>query len=299
MKNQFSFIINAMGNMDWFILSLLTGLSVASQDAWMKKFFSDFNSYEMSVIPMLFSLPLFIPALFFIDVPVLDMTFAVWFILSLPLNALSIILYMSAIRRSPLSLTLPYLAFSPVFMIFTGYFFLGEIPDNAGVSGVIIICIGAYILNLDEGLKRFFVPFKSLTKERGSLIMIFVAFLFSVAAPVGKIAILHSSPEFFSISFFIVLTIFMSFCFYSKISFRRISKKPLMGFGAGILFACHVLFHSFAVALTNVTYMISIKRFSVIFGIIYGRLFFNETNTFFRLIGALVMLCGAALITLS
>ena len=285
--------------MDWLILSLLTGLSVASQDAWVKKFFSDFNPYEMSVIPMIFSLPVFLPALYFVDVPPLDKTFAVWFILSLPLNTLSIILYMSAIRRSPLSLTLPYLAFSPVFMIFTGYLFLGEIPEATGIAGVVIICIGAYILNLTDGIRHFFTPFKAVTKERGSLIMIFVALLFSIAAPIGKKAILHSSPEFFSISFFTVLTFFMCLCFYSKISFRRISKKPLTGFGAGILFACHVLFHGFAVALVNVTYMISIKRFSVIFGIIYGRFFFKEENTLLRLVGGVIMISGAALITLS
>ncbi len=285
--------------MDWFILSLLTGLSVASQDAWVKKFFSNFNPYEMAVIPMIFSLPVFILLLCFVDVPALDKTFTISFILSIPLNALSIILYMSAIRRSPLSLTLPYLAFSPMFMIFTGYIFLGEIPDTTGIAGVIVICIGAWILNLNGGLNLIFAPFQALTKERGSLIMVFVSFLFSVAAPVGKMAILHSSPEFFSVSFFIVLTIFMCICFYSKISYSGISKEPVTGLVAGILFACHVLFHGFAVSLVNVTYMISIKRFSVIFGIIYGRLFFKEENTIYRMTGALVMISGAALITIN
>ncbi len=264
----------------------------------MKGFFSHLNSYEMSVIPMIFSLPVFFVALLFVDVPDLDKTFYIYFILSLPLNTLSTILYMSAIRHSPLSLTLPYLAFSPVFMLLTGYLFLGEVPDISGVAGVVVICIGAYILNLNDGFNHFFAPFKALSNERGAMLMICVSLIFSVAAPVGKKGILHSSPEFFSITVFICLTFFMCLCFYRKISFRTIAKKPLTGLGAGILFSCHVLFHGFAVALVNVTYMISIKRFSIIFGIVYGHIFFNEKNTLVRCIGASMMIMGAALITL-
>lgn len=284
--------------MEWLILSLLTALSAASQDAWTKKFFSKYNHYEMAVIPMVFSLPLLVVTLFFIEVPDLDKTFAIYFLLSLPLNALSVILYMKAIKISPLSLTLPYLAFSPVFIILTGYLFLGEKPEMTGIIGVIIICIGAYILNLNNGLKGFFSPFKAITREKGSWIMIIVALLFGFAAPVGKKAILHSSPLFFSVTFFIVLTFFMLACFYFKISFKNIVRDPVKGLFAGFFLFCHIVFHGFAVSMVNVTYMISVKRFSIVFGIIYGRLFFGEKNTILRFTGSVIMISGAVVITL-
>ncbi len=285
--------------MEWLILSLLTALSAASQDAWMKKFFSHFNPYEMAVLPFIFCLPLLITALFFIEIPELDQTFVIYFLMGLPINALSLILYMKAIKISPLSLTLPYLAFSPVFTIFTGYIFLGEKPELTGIIGVIIICVGAYILNLKKGLVSFFSPLKAIFKEKGSWLMIIVSILFSIAAPVGKKAILHSSPAFFSFTFFIAFTFFLSGCFYLKISFKDLIQDPVKGIFAGLLLFCHIIFHGFAVSMVNVTYMISVKRFSVIFGIIYGWLFFKEKNTVLRFTGALIMILGAVLITLS
>lgn len=284
--------------MEWFLLSLLTALAAASQDAWVKKFFSTYNAYEMVVLPMIFSLPLLIFAFFFVEVPKLDNTFTTCFLLSLPLNALCLVCYMKAIKISPLSLTLPYLAFSPVFMILTGFLFLGEKPEISGITGIITICAGAYILNLGDNLKHFFSPFKAILNEKGSQLMLLVALLFSILAPIGKKAIIHSSPAFFSYSFFIVLTFFLILCFFHKINFKNIFKQPLRGVVAGVFLFCHIIFHGFAVSMINVTYMISVKRLSIIFGILYGRLFFGEKNTIIRSIGAIIMIAGAVLITL-
>ena len=97
--------------MIWLILSLLTALAVASQDAWVKKHFSHLTAYDMLAFPSLFSLPLFIVSLLFVTVPPLDEIFYWSFLISLPINFVSFLIYMKAIRVSPLSLTLPYLAF--------------------------------------------------------------------------------------------------------------------------------------------------------------------------------------------
>jgi uncharacterized membrane protein len=44
--------------------------------------------------------------------------------------------------------------------------------------------------------------------------------------------------------------------------------------------------------------MIAIKRISILFGIIYGGVFFNEKKMVYRLLGAGLMILGAALLTL-
>jgi len=59
----------------WLILSLLTALAVASQDAWVKKHFAHLTAYDMLAFPCLFSLPLFLLAMLFVPVPPLDQTF--------------------------------------------------------------------------------------------------------------------------------------------------------------------------------------------------------------------------------
>lgn len=286
--------------MNWLLLSFLTAVSVASQDTWIKYYFSRLNSFEMASIPLVFSFPLFLFAIVFIPVPQLDKIFWVCFLVSLPLNGMAMVLYMRAIRISPLSLTLPYLAFTPAFMIVTGYLFLGELPGVLGVAGIVVTCIGAYILNLTKGCRPV-DPLKSVFSEQGSLIMLGVAILFSIAAVIGKKAILHSSPLFFTVSFFLVfdITMILFSMAWGKVSLKTLSEEPVRGFGAGLLFFSHVLCHGFAISLTKAAYMISVKRFSILIGILYGRVIFGEKNSAIRFAGALLMIAGASLITLS
>ena len=51
-----------------------------------------------------------------------------------------------------------------------------------------------------------------------------------------------------------------------------------------------------AVSLTNVAYMIAVKRTSLLIGVLYGHLFFREPGIRHRLPGALLMVAGVALI---
>lgn len=284
--------------MSWFFLSFLTALAAASQDAWVKKWFSSFNACEMFVFPLLYALPFTTVTLFFIPVPPLDAVFFWSFIASLPLNAVPFILYMKAIRISPLSLTVPYLAFTPVFMIVTGFFFLGEIPDKWGISGILAVCAGSYVLHLDIGRRSVFAPFQVMFREKGSGMMLMVAFIFSFSSVIGKAAIVHSSVMFFQMSFFAVLSVLLAavFSLSGSIRLKRALDFPARGAVAGLLLFAHILCHGFAISMTKAVYMISIKRLSIVFGVIYGGLFFNEKNISIRLAGSLIMFSGAALI---
>lgn len=284
--------------MSWFIWALLTALAVASQDAWVKKWFSHFTPYEMFVYPLTYAFPLTAGSLLFVPVPELDRVFWISFALSLPLNALPFILYMKAIKDSPLSLTLPYLAFTPVFMIATGYLLLDEIPDRWGVIGIVAVCIGSYVLNIEIGQRSVLDPFRAMAREAGTRIMLLVAFIFSFSAVVGKLAILHSSVMFFQMSFFSALSVLLLFllAFLRVVSIKNLFRMPVKGAVAGLLLYFHILFHGYAISLTKAAYMISVKRLSILFGVIYGGMLFAEENIFIRFAGALLMFAGTVLI---
>ena len=283
----------------WLILSLLTALAVASQDAWVKKHFSHLTAYDMLAFPFMFSLPLFLIALPFIPVPPLDRIFYWSFLVSLPLNFLPFFIYMQAIRTSPLSLTLPYLAFTPAFMIFTGYVFLDEMPNLWGVAGIVVTCIGGYVLNLEPGKRSVFSPFKAVFKETGSWLMLIVALLFSFSAVIGKKAIMHSSPLFFTMTFFAVLSFLsvLALLALGKIRLKTYRDDWAKGMVAGVLFFIHALTHGLAISMVKASYMISVKRLSALIGIIYGRLFFKEKYIGLRFAAAGLMVAGAVLIT--
>ncbi len=205
---------------------------------------------------------------------------------------------MKAIKISPLSLTLPFLSLTPVFLIGTSYIILGESPDRSGFIGIVLVVIGAYLLNVHTISKGLFEPFKAIAKEQGSVLMIIVAFVFSIGACIGKIAVQHSDPLFFSVVYSFLLT----FIFYLVISFRtkklysKVFSRPILFLLIGGLIAMMIITHLSAVNLVEVAYMVSVKRLSILFGVIYGVIFFKETNIKERLLGATVMVSGIIMI---
>jgi drug/metabolite transporter (DMT)-like permease len=83
-----------------------------------------------------------------------------------------------------------------------------------------------------------------------------------------------------------------------KISLKNFLQQPLKGALVGCFLFVHILLHGFAVSMVTAAYMISVKRLSVLFGVIYGWILFKEKNIMIRLSGALFMIVGAILIIL-
>jgi len=232
--------------------------------------------------------------------PHIDFYFFLAIIAGLPLEILALILYLKAIKLSPLSLTMPFLALTPAFLIFTSYVMLKESSDLSGIAGIFFITTGAYLLNL-SGLKSgILAPLKSIFKEKGAMLMIAVAFIYSITSNICKIGINHSSPIFFGAVYYLLLTTLLTGFFKKRIFNLRenlaknIKSLSLIGFFYGFM----VITHFISLSLTNVAYMISVKRTSLLFSIFYGKFMFNEEKIKERLLGSIVMLIGVILITL-
>ncbi len=286
--------------MSWFVYAFVCALSLATADALSKKALDD--NTDPSIVAWVrtgYTLPFMAFIIPFIEKPELDSVFYVTTLMAVPLDIIALLLYMKAIKVSPLSLTLPFLSLTPVFLIGTSYIILGERPDRSGFIGIVLVVIGAYLLNVHTISKGLFEPFKAIAKEQGSVLMIIVAFVFSIGACIGKIAVQHSDPLFFSV----VYSFLLSFIFYLVISFRtrhfysKAFSKPVLFLLIGILITIMIITHLNAVNLVEVAYMVSVKRLSILFGVIYGVMFFKETNIKERLLGATVMVSGIIMIT--
>ncbi|MGQ9485469.1 MAG: EamA family transporter [Desulfosoma sp.] len=284
----------------WVALSVLTALAAASVDAWTKKFFGHRDAVTMAFYPLCFSLPLFLASLPFVPVPTLDITFWWCFGLSVPINCLSFVLYMESIRLSPLSLTLPLLTLTPVFMLATGYAVLQEAASWIAVLGIVIIVCGGYLLNAPSAQAGLLEPLRSIAKEKGSLTMITVALIYSFSAVLGKKAILHSSPMFFGVFFFVLQNfLLVTWAILTGRAqprhFFTVSNAS-KGLLVGALYYLHVVLHVWAISMTQAAYMISLKRLSAVFGVLYGAWLFREEHVSWRLAGSVIMVAGAALV---
>ena len=285
--------------MEWFFYSLLCAFFLATSDTFSKRALQDINEYLVAWGRLLAAIPVLISILIIFQPSLhIDKTFLFIVASIIPLEISALVLYMKAIKISPLSLTVPFLALTPVFLIGTSYIMLKELPDFSGAIGILFVAIGAYTLNIDNLKEGILAPFRNLKKEKGSILMIVVAFIYSITSNLGKIAIRHSNPIFFSAIYVTVVTI----SFIPLISLRTTPfeiKNALRNknlFYLGVFYALMITFHNLAIIRTEVSYMISVKRTSLIFSIIYGRFIFHETHFKERLVGGIFMVIGVMLI---
>ncbi|SPD73748.1 Permease of the DMT superfamily [uncultured Desulfobacterium sp.] len=282
----------------WFFLALAAGLTQAGNDVISKRFFSDLTAYEMGLIRLLFAMPFLVAGLIFIPWPELDKTFWKCMACAMPLEVIAFLCYMRAIKISPLSLTLPFLAFTPAFVILTGHVILDERLNLYGILGIAMIVSGSYTLNLSSAKIKFIAPFLAVFKEHGSWLMLLTAFLYSITSTIGKLAIMHSSPQFFGVIYFLFFGLVLATLFplMPGAEMANLFKRPVIGLIAGMILTTMVFCHMYAISLIQAAYMISVKRTSLLFGVIFGFVIFKEKNIKERFLGVSIMMAGVMVI---
>lgn len=287
--------------MDWLVLSLLSAFSLASADAGSKQFLVDYTAHEMVLVRFAYSALLLLPLLYLKPLPAVPLAFWGWLALALPLEILAMRLYMQAIRDSPLSLTLPYLALTPVFTALVGYLLLGEPISVHGLIGIALVVTGAYFLNLKTaGEYRWhglFKPFHAILYNRGSRLMLAVAAIYGITSVIGKIELQYAPPRAFAAFYFVLLGL-LSLTLFSLSkprALRVLARRPARHLLIAGLFTAMIITHFMALEQVEAAYMIAVKRTSILFGVLYGALLFREENLLRHLGAGAVMVAGVAL----
>ncbi len=285
--------------MIWFLLSLAAAISIAARDVSIKTY-NDLVPGEIALLELFWAAPFFLLGSLVVETPPLDQTFWWTFMLSIPINILAYGLYLNAIKMAPISLSVPFLAFTPVFMILTGFFILGETINVWGGLGIGLIVLGGYILHYRTTQKSFLAPFAAFMHERGSWFMFIVAILYAFAAVIGKKAILHSSPLFFSYLFFLVFNVIVlvGLLMTGRYDWRKILRATPRGIWLGTLLMIHISFHGLAIAISTAVYMVAVKRSSILFSVFLSWLILKETDLRYRGLGTILMFAGMLFITL-
>ncbi|KAF0216293.1 MAG: hypothetical protein FD174_3747 [Geobacteraceae bacterium] len=290
-------------HMLWFPLTFLCAVSLATSDALTKKALAArYNEYLIAWLRLLLMLPPLIVLLLAAPLPPLGPEFYMTILTALPLELVAIILYFKALKLSPLGLTVPFLALTPVFLLVIPYILLGERISPTGGIGILLIAAGSYALNVQSRRDGFLAPFRAILRERGSLCMIGVAVIYSFTATLSKRAISASSPLFFAGLYPILLFICLTpvALWKGRKDLRLMCRTGI--FRATLLPALFSFLETItgvvALSLTNVAYMIAVKRLSLLMGVLYGHLLFRETGLRERLAGGGLMVAGVALIVI-
>jgi len=305
----------------WILLSLLGAVTNASYFIIIKRYITTLDPQVLTGIGFTCGGLLLLALCVIRGFPVIGQDFYSAVAITAILNIISLTLIFRALSSTDLSLSIPMLSFTPIILIATSYFLLGEVPSLAGVAGICIIVIGSYVLNISSSDEHLIDPVRSMLRNRGSWYMLIVAFLFAVSINFDKIAIMNSDPFFgMALTVLAIGGAFVIMAAFSCCSFRPVSSQrppengyraPLFGFRAflqkkylaltiliGAFVAIEAASINVAYTMQIVPYVIAIKRLSIIFVVLYGTLIFSEDETVKRLMGAALMVAGAIIIVL-
>ncbi|MEG4325688.1 EamA family transporter [Microcoleus sp. herbarium5] len=286
--------------MTWLIFGILTAFFEAVKDVFGKQNLKKSDEYVVAWSLSFFSVIFLIPWVFYTGIPPLNSQFWLALLIGGSINAVTSLLYIKAIKVSDLSLTLPLVALTPLFMLVTSPLIVGEYPKLFDYIGILLIVAGSYLLNIKEKHKGYLAPFKALLEKPGPKLMLIVALLWSIASNFDKIGVTNSSPIFWVFSLFGTITVLLLpvLLYKTPNSGEKILKQLPMLAAMGSFNAIAVLFQMQALTLTLVVQVIAIKRTSVLMGVLFGHFIFKEKDIQERLLGAGIMILGVLFVSL-
>lgn len=285
----------------WFLFAVFAAVCQAINQVVVKKYQTKNNYIILASITYFTSGLIFLLISIAKGIPSLGPDFWKAVILSGGLNIIAAMCFYKSLRLTDLSLAAPMLAFTPVFLTLNGYLILGEKPNAFGYLGIFSVVLGILFMNSPKASKLFHA-LRSIKNNKGILLMLLVAFLWSISTPFDKLAVLNSDFIFgvACISLFI-------FIFFTSYAFLRVKTQKLTFYkqaltGGLFISAINVvgsIFTNLAYLQALAAYVLSVKRLSILFGVLLGVFIFKEPELKKRLTGAVIAVIGVLFIVFS
>jgi len=242
-------------------------------------------------------------------IPRIDGLFAAALLASALLNWAATLLSTLALARADASLVSPLLTFNPAFTLLLAWPALGEAPGLRQATGVAVVLLGAYLLDVEEARTGLLAPLRLLLHRPGTLLAIAASVLWGTTTVLEKLAIDHvtppSGPAVALIGTFLLVALLTPGAFRStRAEEPPRAKGPRQGLrahpraltAAVLLAGVAPLFGFTAIALGLVGYVTALFKLSAVLTIVWARVFLHEGQMRERLLGASVMLVGGVLV---
>jgi uncharacterized membrane protein len=288
----------------WFIYALTFAFLSSVGIIIAKKVMKEMDEYSYLLFGSLFTFPFLLAiSLLFYKLPNLDRTFWLVTILGTLMSVMAAILAYKAIRSSEVSLVNPISAFNPVFTTIFSFLILSERISLRDISGILLVVIGAYLLQASKLKEGIFAPLKALILHRGVQLSFLAYFIWSITPIFEKTAIFHTNPQ--NPPFAALMGQMVAILIYFPIVYKfssgvrlQVQKNWKILLLVGILGGFGITSAFLAMSLNSLGITTAIFKLSLIFVPVLSYFFFKEKDIKNRLLGSFVMLIGVALILL-
>ena len=286
--------------MHWIYFALLAAVSESLKNLCSKHGLRAVSPQLTALAASATPIPLLLGMLLFTDsIPSLGPQYIPALLLGGTLNVLALFQFMRALQASDMSLAIPFVSFTPIFLLFTSPLLVGDMPNAQDMVGILCIVAGAYLLQIQSTDQGWLAPFKAIIQQPGPRRMLSVALIYSLTSNFDKIGVQNSSPLFWSLSITSVMTVGFVIMLYllprSKIATPSTNTLGIL-FAIGLFQALGLFFHNTALSVGAVPSVIAVKRSSILFATLWGIMFLREEQGKERLAGAVLMVIGIGIL---
>ena len=247
------------------------------------------------------------------------------------LEGTAILLNLRALQVSPISYCVPFMAFTPLFLLPAGSLLLHERISQGMVLGVLLVVLGSLVVNRQLFARGPLEPVRAIFRERGSRYMLTVAFLLTITNILDKWFVTAGGASVpFDVRVSRSLTLAIGKCvmlalFFVGLTLVRLGDwksvrarnlrwwrvpmsfnwitvlrtVPLWLVLAGVLEAVILVLQLMAMQFTVAALVISIKRSGMVLAVALGWFIFKERGITDRVIASCVMVTGVLLFFLT
>ena len=283
--------------MNWIVFALLAAFFSAVVNITNKKTLINQSPIVLLWWASCFALPILITSLFITGIPTINQFFWPLILVVALVGVLIELIFLKGVQLSPISLVMPFTAFTPLVVTVSSFLLLHETPNPLGIVGIILIVLGAYLITIQKPIK-ISDPFRQVFKERGILLIIASSVLWGITIPLGKLATQYSSANFFSVIYMSLFLVYL-FPIYLKIDQNKLTNFRLnyKAFSLiGVASAFVIFFTWQAISQGLASYANSIISTRILLIVLAGGYFLKEGSLKQRLLASSLMVLGVILI---
>jgi drug/metabolite transporter (DMT)-like permease len=223
--------------------------------------------------------------------PVLPFAFAAGFFFSIYHACLT-----ASYERADVSLAYPLTTTGPLYIPLWAYLFLNERLSLLGMGGILVVFLGAYILQMREfSWDGIFFPLWNI-RLPGVLFALSAGLFYSVGAIVDKQGV--TVADVFVYTYYLDIALFLFLLAYALMTnspnrfFEEIRVHWPQGVVAGFILFLSFITYRIGLQMAKVSYATSVRQVSAIAGVVGGILLFRERFGRIRLLGAGLIVLG-------
>ncbi len=282
-----------------YLATFLSILFGSAKDLVSKKLSFNVHTTVNTFASFAYALPgYFLVMLLFYSIGLEDFSFSGKFFLYVFLRSITDICAewckMRSFLLGDISLVSCFFSLDLFFLLFTSYLITGDVIPPAGILGIVVVVLGTLV-----AAYPIFKQGRDKIKKNISAILMssLSAFFFSLNNSLDRLAAQNSSPLFsaFTMTFFSCLFLLPLLLKHKK-SLHVLKSQNKLFFFRGVLELLFMTSKMTAVRYLPAPYVVGLRKSTVIFSIIGGKLLYNEKDFKVRLLSGLIILVGVFLI---